>query len=50
VQAGRQIRFTNVREIIEMERVLKAYLDEAIEVEKAGLKVNFKKASEFKIS
>src|SRR5665811_928619 len=43
VQAGRQIRFTNVREIVEMEPILKAYIYEAIEVEKAGLKVNFKK-------
>jgi uncharacterized protein YdeI (YjbR/CyaY-like superfamily) len=47
VQAARQIRFTNVREIVEMEPALKAYLHEAIEVEKAGLKVNYKKASEF---
>lgn len=47
VQAGRQIRFTNVREIVEMETILKAYIHEAIEVEKAGLKVNFKKSSEF---
>jgi uncharacterized protein YdeI (YjbR/CyaY-like superfamily) len=43
VQAGRQIRFTNVREIVEMETILKAYICEAIEVEKAGLKVDFKK-------
>jgi uncharacterized protein YdeI (YjbR/CyaY-like superfamily) len=47
VQAGRQIRFTNVRKIVEMEAILKAYIFEAIEVEKAGLKVNFKKATEF---
>ncbi len=47
VQAGRQIRFTNVREIVELEPVLKAYVDEAIEVEKAGLKVSLKKVSEF---
>ncbi len=47
VQSGRQIRFTNVREIVEMEPILKAYIHEAIEVEKAGLKVNFKKTSEF---
>ena len=47
VQAARQIRFTNVREIVEMEPILKAYIYEAIEVEKAGLKVNFKKTSEF---
>jgi uncharacterized protein YdeI (YjbR/CyaY-like superfamily) len=49
VQAGRQIRFTNVREIVEMEIILKAYINEAIEVEKAGLKVNFKKTAEFVI-
>lgn len=42
-QAARQIWFTNVREIVEMESILKAYIYEAIEVEKAGLKVNFKK-------
>jgi len=47
VQAARQIRFTNVQEIIEMEPILKAYIFEAIEVEKAGLEVNFKKTSEF---
>jgi uncharacterized protein YdeI (YjbR/CyaY-like superfamily) len=47
VQAGRQIRFTNVREIVEMEAILKAYIHEAIEVEKAGLKVNFKRTTEF---
>ncbi len=47
VQAGRQIRFTNVREIVRMKPILKAYIYEAIEVEKAGLKVNFKKSTEF---
>jgi uncharacterized protein YdeI (YjbR/CyaY-like superfamily) len=47
VQAGRQIRFTNVREIVEMEAILKEYIHEAIEVEKAGLKVDFKKTTEF---
>jgi len=47
VQAGRQIRFTNVREIVAMETILKAYIYEAIEVEKAGLEVNFKKNTEF---
>jgi uncharacterized protein YdeI (YjbR/CyaY-like superfamily) len=46
-QAGRQIRFTNVREIVEMEPILKAYIYEAIEVEKAGMKVNYRKTSEF---
>jgi len=47
VQAARQIRFTNVREIVEIEPILKAYIFEAIEVEKAGLKVNYKKTTEF---
>ena len=49
VQAARQIRFTNVQEIVKMEKILKAYIYEAIEVEKAGLKVKLKKTSEFKI-
>ena len=49
VQVARQIRFTNVREIGKLERVLKAYIYEAIEVEKAGLKVNLKKTAEFTI-
>jgi len=49
VQSARQIRFTNVREITKLERVLKAYIYEAIEVEKAGLKVNYKKTVDFKI-
>ena len=43
VQSARQVRFINVKEIAEMEPILKAYIHEAIEVEKAGLKVNFKK-------
>jgi uncharacterized protein YdeI (YjbR/CyaY-like superfamily) len=47
VQAARQVRFTSVREIVKMEPILKAYIYEAIEVEKAGLKVNFKKTTEF---
>jgi len=49
VQSARQIRFTNVREIVKMEKILKAYVYEAIEVERAGLKVKLKKTSEFKI-
>src|SRR5437870_3147213 len=48
VQAARQIRFTHVREIVHMEPILKAYIKEAIEVEKAGLKVKLKKTSDFK--
>jgi uncharacterized protein YdeI (YjbR/CyaY-like superfamily) len=49
VQSVRQIRFTSVEEIEEMEHILKAYIDEAIEVEKAGLEVEFKETSEFDI-
>ena len=49
VQAARQIRFTNAREITEIEPILKAYIHEAVEVEKAGLKVKLKKTSEFRI-
>jgi len=48
-QAARQIRFTSVREIVQMEPIVKAYIREAIEVEKAGLKVNFKETTEFSI-
>ena len=49
VQAARQIRFTNLPEIVQMEPILKAYIKEAIEVEKAGLEVSYKKTSEFAI-
>ena len=49
VQSARQIRFTNVKEIVKMEKILKAYVYEAIEVERAGLKVKLKKTSEFKM-
>ena len=49
VQAARQVRFANVREIVKMEPVLKAYIKEAIEVERAGLNVTYKKTSEFKV-
>src|SRR5688572_11026511 len=49
VQSARQVRFTNVREIVKRERILKTYIYEAIEVEKAGLKVKLKKTSEYKI-
>jgi len=50
VQAARQIRFTGIREIVELEPILKACIYEAIEVEKAGLKVELKKPAAFKIS
>jgi len=49
VQAARQIRFTNLREIVEMAPILKSYIYEAIEVEKTGLKVELKKTTEFKM-
>lgn len=50
VQAARQIRFTNVQEIIDLKSVLKTYIFEAVEIEKAGLKVNLKKTAEFPVS
>lgn len=49
VQATRQVRFTDVREITEMKTILQAYILEAINLEKAGLKVNYKKTSEYKM-
>jgi uncharacterized protein YdeI (YjbR/CyaY-like superfamily) len=45
-QEARRIRFTNVREIVRMKSILKAYIHEAIEAEKAGLEVKFKKRPE----
>lgn len=50
VQAARQVRFTNVLEILELKSILKAYIHEAIDVEKAGLKVELKKTEEFAVS
>ena len=49
VQAARQLRFTTVREIVKLKATLKAYLKEAMEVEKAGLEVTYKKTSEFAV-
>ena len=49
VQSARQVRFTNVSEIIKMKSILKTYIYEAVEVEKAGLKVKYKKTEDFKI-
>ena len=49
VQSARQIRFTNAREIAKLQRILKSYIYEAIEVEKAGLKVKLKKTADFEI-
>jgi uncharacterized protein YdeI (YjbR/CyaY-like superfamily) len=48
-QAARQIRFTSLREIVETKTILKAYIRQAIEAEKAGLEVIYKKTSEFAI-
>ena len=50
VQAARQVRFTNLKEIVEIEPILKAYIYEAIEVEKAGLKVDLKKTTAYTIA
>src|SRR5438309_8225401 len=47
VQSARQIRFTSAKEIVKMKTTLKAYILEAVEVEKAGLKVELKKTSEY---
>lgn len=48
-QAARQVRFSNIREIVEMEAILKAYIYEAIEVEKAGLQVHYKETGDYVI-
>ncbi|OXA77333.1 Uncharacterized conserved protein YdeI, YjbR/CyaY-like superfamily, DUF1801 family [Flavobacterium aquidurense] len=50
VQAARQIRFTHLKEIVKQKSILKAYIYEAIEIEKAGLRVELKKTSEFPVS
>jgi uncharacterized protein YdeI (YjbR/CyaY-like superfamily) len=49
LQAGRQIRFDNVRDIVALENVIRVYIHEAIEVEQAGLKVALKKHSDYVI-
>ncbi|MBN2639576.1 MAG: YdeI/OmpD-associated family protein [Bacteroidales bacterium] len=49
VQAARQIRFINIDEILKQKHILKTYICEAVEVEKAGLKVPMKKSSDFPI-
>ena len=48
-QSARQIRFTNVRGILKMEPIVKAYIREAIELEKSGLKVKLKDTADYKI-
>lgn len=49
VQSARQIRFTNAKEIAQQKKILKAYIYEAIEVEKAGLKVKLKKTVDYPV-
>lgn len=49
VQSARQIRFANIQEILKSKSTIKAYIKEAIEVDKAGLKVELKKTTEYKI-
>jgi uncharacterized protein YdeI (YjbR/CyaY-like superfamily) len=49
VQAARQMRFTDLKEIVKLATTVKAYIYEAIEVEKAGLKVKLKKTTEFEM-
>jgi uncharacterized protein YdeI (YjbR/CyaY-like superfamily) len=50
VQAARQMRFTSLREIIDLENIIKSTIHEAIDVEISGLKVEMKKAAEFKVA
>lgn len=50
VQGARQVRFTNLKEITKLAPVLKSYVYEAIEIEKAGLKVKLKESAEFEMA
>jgi uncharacterized protein YdeI (YjbR/CyaY-like superfamily) len=50
VQAGRQIRFTDARQVVDMHNVLTAYIEEAIAAEKAGLKIQHKTTAEFEVA
>jgi uncharacterized protein YdeI (YjbR/CyaY-like superfamily) len=50
VQAARQIRFTNMKEVVKLKSAIKSYIKEAIAVEKSGAKVEFKKTKEFEMS
>jgi len=50
VQSARQIRFTSLKEIVKLKTTIKAYIKEAIAIEKTGLKVEMKKTSEYKMS
>ena len=48
-QAGRQLRFAGVKQVKSIKAIIKAYVFEAVEVEKAGLKVSFRKTEEHDI-
>lgn len=48
-QTSRSIKYTDVQQILKQEQVIKAYLFEAVEIEKAGLKVEFKKTEDYEI-
>jgi uncharacterized protein YdeI (YjbR/CyaY-like superfamily) len=50
VQSARQVRFTNINEVVEREAIIKTHVFEAIEIEKTGLEVNFKKTTEFEVA
>lgn len=49
VQSPRQVRFTNLTEIVKLEKTLKAYITEAIEVEKSGVKLTMRSTSEYRM-
>ena len=49
VQSGRQIRFTSIEQLMAMEATIKAYIFEAIEIEKAGLKIEHKKKEAYAV-
>ena len=49
VQSGRQIRFTSIEQLVAMEATIKAYIFEAMEVEKAGLKIEHKKKEAYDV-
>ena len=49
VQAARQIRFSNIEDILKLESTIKAYIKEAIELDKEGIKVELKKTKEYKV-
>lgn len=49
VQAARQLRFTSAEQIDEMQLIIKTYIDEAIEIEKSGRQVEYKKSSDYPV-